>query len=476
MKLQEVYIRDFRGLKDVKVEFDTKKNIHVLIGNNGCGKTSILEAIDYLFNNDYNNKIIYDDFYNYDLKNSINIKLSYNSTNEDYDALCKIGLKSKTSSKKFYNSFKYEYKINGTKYPIGFKYQKDDYNEHGTVSKYNRDDKLENLPNIIFLSKNRLNDITNSYNSILKNTIDYLNYKVKQENAGKIKTKKYTENIKNYDDAYINNKEEIAKIVGEINEFFRGCNNEKKDDNKKATQINLSVFNNLEPYNHLCFVDKDTGIPLSKMGSGVEMIAMIIFFIKFCVDNNDKEKLLLLIDEPEQNLHPKFQNLLIDFLKDAEIQCIFTSHSPTFVKHCMNDKNCEVLICEKDGEKIEIKQMKKKIEKDYKFLANHTNSQAVANFLAFNEYSTDLHNLLYGLLEEKDKAKLEQGNLVYYKQKKDGTHELQNNKSLSYIIRNLIHHPENKNENNLKYKEPQENFEKYLKQSIDKMIELLKQV
>ena len=229
----------------------------------------------------------------------------------------------------------------------------------------------------------------------------------------------------------------------------------------------------------MCFVDKDTGIPLSKMGSGIEMIAMIIFFIKFCIDNNDKEKLLLLIDEPEQNLHPKFQNLLIDFLKDAKIQCIFASHSPTFVKHCMNNENCEVLICERDenSEKITVKSIKEHIEeKGYKFLENYTNSQAVANFLAFGEYSTDLHNLLYGLLWEKDKANLENGKLIWHKQNRDGTFKEENNKSLHYIIRNLIHHPENKNENNLKYKDPPENFKKYLEQSINEMIELLKQV
>ena len=246
----------------------------------------------------------------------------------------------------------------------------------------------------------------------------------------------------------------------------------------------------------MCFVDKDTGIPLSKMGSGIEMIAMIIFFIKFCIDNNDKEKLLLLIDEPEQNLHPKFQNLLIDFLKDAEIQCIFTSHSPTFVKHCMNNESCEVLICERDenSEKITIKPIKEHIEeKGYKFLENYTNSQAVANFLAFNEYSTDLHNLLYGLLDERDDKSFIDGDLIWYKQITKGEYEKkfksyekiqkddkfyikENKKSIHYIIRNLIHHPENTNEDNLKYKDPPEKFKKYLEQSINEMIGLLKQV
>lgn len=205
---------------------------------------------------------------------------------------------------------------------------------------------------------------------------------------------------------------------------------------------------------------------LSNIGSGVRKIIKFIARLKF----DGQQKSIFLIDEPEQNLHPKFQILLIDLLEGMGIQCIYVSHSPTFVKHCMNNENCEVLICEKNGEKIEIKQMKKKIEKDYKFLEKHTNSQAVANFLAFGEYSTDLHNLLYGLLEEKDKTKLEQGDLVYYKQKKDITYERQNNKSLSYIIRNLIHHPENKNADNLRYR-----TQAYLEQSIDDMITLLKE-
>ena len=142
---------------------------------------------------------------------------------------------------------------------------------------------------------------------------------------------------------------------------------------------------------------------LSHAGSGIRKIIKFIARTKF----DGQQKSIFLIDEPEQNLHPKFQNLLIDFLKDAEIQCIFTSHSPTFVKHCMNSENCEVSICKRDeNSKIMVKPIKEHIkEKGYKFLENYTNSQAVANFLAFGEYSTDLFIYIYEILKQKAEDK-----------------------------------------------------------------------
>lgn len=224
---------------------------------------------------------------------------------------------------------------------------------------------------------------------------------------------------------------------------------------------------------------------LSNIGTGVRKIIKFIARLKF----DGQQKSIFLIDEPEQNLHPKFQILLIDLLEDMGIQCIYVSHSPTFVKHCMNTENCDVLICEKEGEEIKAKPMNEKIKKEYPFLENHTNSQAVANFLAFEEYSTDLHNLLYDLLEEKEKKNIKTGEVIWFKQitkdqyedkgqfksckkiqEDDKYYVKECNKQIHYIIRNLIHHPENKNKNNLKYK-TKENLEK----SIDEMIELLNQ-
>ena len=101
--------------------------------------------------------------------------------------------------------------------------------------------------------------------------------------------------------------------------------------------------------------------------------------------------------------------------------------------------------------------------------------------MAFGEYSTDLHNLLYGLLEEKHQEDKITKELLdkwthgddYYWERNDGKQDGSLCKYLAYFIRNKIHHPENHLNDN---KKPAKYFDNYCKQSIDEMIKLLKQV
>ena len=453
MKLQKVYIKNFRGIKELFLDFQGKTNL--LIGENDCCKTTILEAVDLCFNG----KLEQEDLYNLNL-----------SADNNCIVVCIFdeNIKQDAGEGENFNAIVHKTHIeNGNTKISQDKYlfyisSNEDLNDY-----INNDERLTKISNA-----------TKKTPAVKQKSIIYYMPTIDLDDPSKSSADK---NVFEKVFENLNNNEEIKKILEDYDEKAKQQTKEIfANDNNGIAKILEEIFkikdidyeysgsSSLKPAINIVrkYGDKHSK-DLSNIGSGVRKIIKFIARLKF----DGQQKSIFLIDEPEQNLHPKFQNLLIDFLKDAEIQCIFTSHSPTFVKHCMNDKNCEVLICEKDGEKVKINNMKDKIEKDYKFLEKHINSQAVANFLAFNEYSTDLHNLLYGLLEEKDKAKLEQGNLVYYKQKKDGTHELQNNKSLSYIIRNLIHHPENKNADNLRYR-----TQAYLEQSINEMIELLKQV
>ena len=43
MKLNNIKIRNFRGCQDVQLDFD--KNMTVIVGANGSGKSTILDAI-----------------------------------------------------------------------------------------------------------------------------------------------------------------------------------------------------------------------------------------------------------------------------------------------------------------------------------------------------------------------------------------------------------------------------------------------
>ena len=61
MKLQKVYIKNFRGIKELFLDFQGKTNL--LIGENDCCKTTILEAVDLCFNG----KLEQEDLYNLNL-------------------------------------------------------------------------------------------------------------------------------------------------------------------------------------------------------------------------------------------------------------------------------------------------------------------------------------------------------------------------------------------------------------------------
>lgn len=66
MKLEKLKLNSrFKNLNDFEIDFSTKSGITVLIGNNGSGKSNILEAISSIFSGLYDNK--YNPKFNYEL-------------------------------------------------------------------------------------------------------------------------------------------------------------------------------------------------------------------------------------------------------------------------------------------------------------------------------------------------------------------------------------------------------------------------
>ena len=64
MKLKSLWIKDYKNLKDFRLDFEKGNGLSILIGNNGSGKSNVLEAISgifaeiygdtiYIFNTDY---------------------------------------------------------------------------------------------------------------------------------------------------------------------------------------------------------------------------------------------------------------------------------------------------------------------------------------------------------------------------------------------------------------------------------------
>src|ERR1700730_13580956 len=51
MRLDEVTIGEFKNLRDLHVDFDESSSYTVLVGENGAGKSNLIEALSLIFRN-----------------------------------------------------------------------------------------------------------------------------------------------------------------------------------------------------------------------------------------------------------------------------------------------------------------------------------------------------------------------------------------------------------------------------------------
>ena len=80
---------------------------------------------------------------------------------------------------------------------------------------------------------------------------------------------------------------------------------------------------------------KEIILDISVTSSVVKSLTPLVLYLRFAVQPSD----LLVIDEPEMNLHPESQAKLIEFfcmLVNAGVNVILTTHSPFIVDHLVN--------------------------------------------------------------------------------------------------------------------------------------------
>ena len=73
MKLKNLYIKNYKNLHELKLNFEAGDGLTILIGNNGSGKSNILESISAIFANAYTGKPMYR--FVYELTYEINGKI-----------------------------------------------------------------------------------------------------------------------------------------------------------------------------------------------------------------------------------------------------------------------------------------------------------------------------------------------------------------------------------------------------------------
>lgn len=136
---------------------------------------------------------------------------------------------------------------------------------------------------------------------------------------------------------------EINKIsVGGIDEYSRHLT--KNEIIKEKTKIEDNLFST-----SFFLKKKEMEFPLSQASSGeLYMLGIGLFIIKFItgVDDDNSSKVIL-IDEPENSLHPKWQREyiqnIIDFIGERSVDIYIATHSP-FIAIPNNIDNANIMI------------------------------------------------------------------------------------------------------------------------------------
>lgn len=113
--------------------------------------------------------------------------------------------------------------------------------------------------------------------------------------------------------------------------------------------LNISLSNNLESYKGIISADIETDSnQWKKPGSGEKFLGQLLLISKILEDNKDNTYEYLVIDEPEQHLHPslyiKVAKILNKISKQG-IKVIIATHSPIITQYFVDDTTeiCKVI-------------------------------------------------------------------------------------------------------------------------------------
>lgn len=336
MYLSKIYIKNFRGIKELLVEFD--KHLNVIIGANGQLKTSLMDAIRLFYSWGEPNRdieITKEDFFVEIIPNTDGTKTVTPSTKIDIWYLFE-GLSAQQEGA-FYQYL--DRKDDGAM--VARVHLSFEIKEQGRICSSYITGKEENgiradwdtfhyfHPYYLGALRDSTRDLMSTRNNLLGRVI-----KRKIDRAG---SEEDVKGIVNTANNQLLQRQEVKETQTGINDNLNQINGSNLQDVELHIEQNRIeyIVNIIKPFLPFSKDDKN-GFVLTQNSLGYNnliYIASVLSDIKDCHTDDNVSIYALLIEEPEAHLHPQLQVNLYNFLKNADdsenSQTFITTHSPT---------------------------------------------------------------------------------------------------------------------------------------------------
>lgn len=359
IRLQSLTIKSkFKNLLNITIDFQKCNGITVLIGNNGSGKSNIIEALSSIFAGLYNNYFNPDFSYNISYtKNDAPIEIKYDHTKlknkyqyslsdtKDFLPSQIISIYS-GEELRLWNRYYFKFYDDFTKDVINSKKSFSEKQKMDFINKYHWNIALLTM----IMSDLDVSDILGD-KKIEKVVLEF--------------NKPNQINIEKFNKQNPNDVTRFVQLLIE-NGAIDKTNNEKRIYTIDALRnIVLETHTNLFKLLSIAILPKDEswklinklelfltdGYSTEELSEGEKKQILIKFITVIYADENS----LLLMDEPDCHIHisnkESIKQLLYDIDNKAHVQSVLTTHSPTLT-NCFNNENVYMLI-NRNG-KIEI--------------------------------------------------------------------------------------------------------------------------
>lgn len=283
MKIKEINIKELKGFKDFKLSFEKENKILdliVLVGANGTGKTTLLEVIKDFFENKFTQNL------------NVDCDMYFNDTEK------------KAINNSVVNSW------NAFEVLANFKNEKKDSFNYSLINS------LEVLPKIIYLpTRTNFENVQTRTNTLLKeyNFINIVDTNEFRDIPSYIATRiNYLANT----NENMTMKEIKENFRNEINSIFEILDLNVKFIGLSKDEKGTPIFTN----------SSGAEFDINALSSGEKQLFLRTLSIKML----EPEDSIILIDEPEISLHPKWQQRIIEIYKKIgkNNQIIIATHSP----------------------------------------------------------------------------------------------------------------------------------------------------